>query len=102
MLVNCFTVVIPSDTKENIDTKLQNMYKDFGDNIPKYLPYESSKIVYLFCVNQEVDIKSICLKYECEYNGSYKMEIDDSLYNNNYTIHPVYFDKNKSYELVKE
>jgi hypothetical protein len=36
--------------------------------------------------DENVDINEICNKYNCEIGELYKIEIEDCMYNNNYTI----------------
>ena len=90
MFVNCFTITIP--TKTNIvEIAINELSKKFGDNIPKSLPFDGGKLYYithLFCVDENVDVKEICNKYnyEIEIGEPYKIEIEDCMYNNNYTI----------------
>jgi hypothetical protein len=98
MYVYCFTVQIPVGSSTNIDT----VHREFGDNIPKYLPLDGGNYngpQYLFCVNKKIDIIGICKKHGALIKGAELLEIDDKEYNNKYTIYPVYFVKDKSYEL---
>jgi hypothetical protein len=86
MFVNCFTITIPTNIFE---IAIKELSKKFGDNIPKSLPFDGGMLYYithLFCVDENVDIKEICNKYNYEIGEPYKIEIDDSMYNNNYTI----------------
>jgi len=86
MFVNCFTVTIPTNI---FKIYIKELSKKFGDNIPKYLPFDGGKlyfITYLFCVDENVNIKEICNTYNYEMGKPYKIEIDDYMYNNNYTI----------------
>ena len=86
MFVICFTVTIPSTISE---IAIKELSKEFGDNIPKSLPFDGGYLYYithLFCVDENVDIKEICNKYNYEIAEPYKIEIEDCMYNNNYTI----------------
>ena len=88
MLVNCFTITIPTNIFE---IAIKELSKNFGDNIPKSLPFDGGKLYYithLFCVDENVNIKEICnkLKYDIDIGETYKIEIEDYMYNNNYTI----------------
>jgi len=86
MFVNCFTITIPTN---NFEIAIKELSKKFGDNIPKSLPFDGGMLYYithLFCLDENVDIKEICNKYNCEIGKLYKIEIEDCMYNNNYTI----------------
>lgn len=86
MFVNCFTVTIPANI---FKIAIKELSKNFGDNIPKYLPFEGGKLHFitsLFCVDANVNVIEICNKYNYEINEPYKMKIEDHMYNNNYTI----------------
>lgn len=89
MQVCCFTIKRPINN--NIDVSV--VYKEFGDNIPKYNALEGGDYLgpeYLCCVDANINIKSICDKYNYVLRGSYKMNIDPSNYNSNYSIHSVW------------
>ena len=86
MFVNCFIVSIPSTISE---IAIKELSKEFGENIPNSLPFDGGYLYYithLFCVDENVDIKEICNKYNYEIVEPYKIEIEDYMYNNNYTI----------------
>jgi hypothetical protein len=90
MFVNCFTITIPTNI---LEIAIKELSKKFGDNIPKSLSFDGGMLYYithLFCVDENVDInvdiKEICNKYNCEIGQPYKIEIEDCMYNNNYTI----------------
>lgn len=88
MFVNCFTITIPTNI---FKIAIKELSKNFGDNIPKSLPFDGGKLYYithLFCVDENVNIKEICnkLKYDIDIGETYKIEIEDYMYNNNYTI----------------
>ena len=86
MFVNCFTVTIPSTISE---IAIKELSKEFGENIPKSLPFDGRYlyfITHLFCVDENVNIKEICNKLNYEIGKSYIIEIEDYMYNNNYTI----------------
>ena len=90
MFVNCFTVTIPTDIFE---IAIKELSKEFGDNIPKSLPFDGGFlyfITHLFCVDENINIEEICSKYNCEIGKPYKIEIEDYMYNNNYTIYYSY------------
>ena len=98
MFVNCFTINTLHKSK-TIVSLLQNvliktpkkelpeiMYKELGNNIPKCLQYEGSMgLSFTFCVDERVNIKEICKKYNYDIGDTlYKMEIEKHTYNNNY------------------
>jgi hypothetical protein len=86
MFVNCFTVTIPSSISK---IAMKELSKKFGENIPKSLPFDGGYlyfITHLFCVDENVNIKEICNKYNYEMRNPFKIEIEDYMYNNNYTI----------------
>jgi hypothetical protein len=86
MFVNCFTVTMSSNIYK---IAMKELSKEFGKNIPKSLPFEGGTlgfITHLFCVDDNVNIEEICKKYNYNVGKSYKIEIDDYMYNNNYTI----------------
>ena len=86
MFVNCFTVTIPSNI---FKIAIKEVSKEFGENIPKSLPFDGGYlyfITHLFCVDANVNIKEICNKYNYEMGKPYKIEIEDYMYNNNYTV----------------
>lgn len=90
MRVNCFTMKRPMNNPIDIDV----LYKEFGDNIPKYNPLEGGDYLgpeYLCCVDANVDIKVICDKYNYILREIYKMDIDSSKYNSNYYLHETWF-----------
>lgn len=85
MYVQCVTIYI--DNAKNIDI----LYKDFGENIPKYSPilvgnYKLTSL-YVFCVDSKIDIIKICNKYNYIFYELYVMEIEDNMFNNKYTVH---------------
>ena len=87
MFVNIFTVTMP------YKIAMKGLSKEFGKNIPKSLPFEGGTlgfITHLFCVDDNVNIEEICKKYNCEIGKPYKIEIEDYMYNNNYTIQTSY------------
>jgi len=90
MFVNCFTVTMIS---KFYDSTLKAISNEFGKNIPRSLPYEGGTlgfITHLFCVDANVNVEEICKKYKCEIDKLYKIQIDEHMYNNNYTIHNTY------------
>ena len=99
MLVNCFTVKIVASVSETVVNELSN---DFGANIPNPIPYEGGTlgfITYLFCVDLNVNVEEICKKYNCKVGNQYKMEIDPTTYNSNYTINNSYKKDGPKYHL---
>ena len=107
MFVHCFTINTLQRSK-TIFSLLQNifiktpkielpelMYKELGHNIPKCLEYEGGMgLSFTFCVDEKVDIKKICKKYNYDVGDTlYRMEIDDHTYNNKYQIYPTYICK---------
>ena len=107
MLVNCFTINTLQRSKtifsfiQNVLFKSQPkelpeiMYKELGNNIPKCLQYEGGMgLSFTFCVDDKVDIKEICKKYNYDIGDTlYKMEIDEHTYNNQYQLYPTYICK---------
>lgn len=91
MLVNCFTVQVPTGSYKDID----ELYDLFGDSGPQYLQLEGGDYQgpqYLFCVDAKIDVRKIC-----EENGfrffSYKpttIEIDEKKYSRSYIVKPTY------------
>jgi hypothetical protein len=90
MFVNIFTVTIPAS---NSKISMKELSKEFGENIPKSLPFDRGYlyfITHIFCVNANVNIKEICNKYNYDIGEPYKIEIEDYMYNNNYSLHISY------------
>ena len=86
MFANCFTVTMPYTIYKVAMKELSNK---FGKNIPKSLQFDGGTlgfITHLFCVDENVNIEEICKKYNYEIGNPYKIEIEDYMYNNNYTI----------------
>ena len=99
MFVNCFTVTM------SYKIAMKELSKEFGKNIPKSLPFEGGTlgfITHLFCVDDNVKIEEICKKYNCEISKPYKIEIEDYMYNNNYTIQTSYKKEGPRYYLDLE
>ena len=107
MFVNCITINT-SHRPKTIFNLLKNllfkppkkklpeiMYKELGPNIPKCLQYEGDMgLSFTFCVDEKVDIKEICKRYNYDIGDTlYKMEIDENTYNNNYQVYPTYICK---------
>ena len=95
MLVNFFTIKIIASIYENTIEKLN---KDFGENIPKPLPYEGGILGFitkLFCVDANINVEEISKKYNCEISELYKIDIENHTYNNNYKVNRNYFTINK-------
>jgi len=102
MFVNIFSVTIPSNI---FKTVFKGLSKEFGENIPKSLPFEGGYlyfITHLFCVDANVNIKEICNKYNYDMGEPYKIEIEDYMYNNNYTINISYKKEGARYYLELE
>lgn len=100
MFVHFFTVTQIHSNDNSIDS----LYKLFGENIPKYLQYEGgaiNKITCLFCVDANINIDEICTKNNYEYGTLYKIEINDDIYNNNYTVYPTYNRTGPAFSLQK-
>ena len=98
-IVNCFTMKRPFTNNIDVDV----VYKAFGNNIPKYCIYDGciTGCVYLCCVDKQIDVKKICKSYGYELNTLYEMEIQDDMYNNNFTIYPTYKANKPHYKLEK-
>jgi hypothetical protein len=107
MFVHCFTINTLQRSK-SIFSVLQNivirnhkkelpeiMYEELGHTIPKCLEYEGGMgLSFTFCVDENVDIKEICKKYNYDIGDTlYRMEIDDHTYNNKYQVYPTYICK---------
>jgi hypothetical protein len=107
MFVNCFTINTLQRSKtifsiiKNVLIKPQKnelpeiMYKELGNNIPKCIQYEGSMgLSFTFCVDDKVNIKEICKKYNYDIGDTlYRMEINENTYNNNYQLYPTYICK---------
>jgi len=101
MFVNIFTVTMSSTIYE---TAMKELSNEFGKNIPKSLQFDGGTlgfITHLFCVDDNVNIEEICKKYNCEIGEPYKIEIEDSMYTNNYTIRPSYKKEGPRFYLVE-
>ena len=99
ILVNCFTVTMPSSIYKIAIKQLSN---EFGKNIPHFLPYEGGRmgfITNLCCVDANINVKEICEKYNYEMGVPTKMLIEDSMYNSNYTIYNTYNKKGPQFHL---
>jgi len=97
MFVHFFTVTMPTSIY-----LMKELSKEFGENIPKSLPFEGGYLYFishLFCVDTNVNIEEICNKYTCEMGNPYKVEIEDNMYNNNYTVQFSYKKEGPSYYL---
>ena len=98
MLVYCFTISVLLDTKASID----EIYKEFGENIPNYIQYEGgSQITYLCCVDKNVNIIELCEKYKYECSRIDTIDIEEDTFNNSYTIYPSYAKYGPSFHLEK-
>ena len=107
MFVNCFTIhtlqrpatifsLLKNVFIKKPKTELPEiMYKELGTNIPKCLQYEGGMgLSFTFCVDEKVDIKEICKKYNYDIGDTlYKMEINEHTYNNKYQLYPTYICK---------
>ena len=81
---------------------IENLYRLFGENLPYFLQYEGgSRPNYLFCVDSNIDVKTICGQNGYEYHSLYTLEIDPCMYTNEYTIHPTYSKDGPKYVLEK-
>jgi len=88
--VNCFTVTIPSRISK---IEIKQLSNEFGKNIPHFSPYEGGKmgfITHLCCVDANIDVEEICKKYNYEMGKLEKTQIENSMYNSNYTIYNTY------------
>jgi hypothetical protein len=86
MYVNIFSVTMPSNISK---IAMKELSKEFGENIPKSLPLEDGFLhftTHIFCVDTNVNIEDICEKYNYEMDKPFKIEIEDYMYNNNYTL----------------
>jgi hypothetical protein len=102
MFVHFFTVTIPTSIYEIV---IKELSKEFGENIPKSLLFEGGYLYFishLFCVDMNVNIEEICNKYICEMGKSYKIEIEDYMYNNIYTVQFSYKKEGPRYYLKLE
>ena len=102
MFVNCFTVTMPSSISE---IAMKEISKEFGENIPKSLPFEGGFlyfITHVFCVDSNINIEEISNKYNYDMGKPYKIEIEDYMYNNNYTIHISYKKEGPRFYLTLE
>ena len=65
---------------------MKELSEQFDKNIPKSLLFDKGYlyfIIYIFCVDENVNIEEICNKYKVHRIGnSYKIEIVDYMYNN--------------------
>lgn len=97
--VNCF---VASTTSKNL-IKINTLHKIFGNNIPNYLHYEGGTgMNYLCCVKNDIDVIEICNEHNYKINYLYKMEIDENIYNDLYTVHPTYNKDGEKYKLEKK
>ena len=81
---------------------VKRLYKEFGTNIPHYLPLEGGDYngpQYLFCIDSSVDYESICEKYNYKYYPPYKFQVEESKFNNKFRISEVYGVKDTPYRL---
>lgn len=98
MLVSIFKV-------KSFKNNIKLLYNDFGSNVPKYLPIEGGTytgLEYLCCVDNKVNVENMCYKHNFTYNHLVTIKIDESQYNNNYTIGFDYFSKQEPYYLFKD
>ncbi len=113
MIVSCFTLNSSKIKKnffssskifvDNFDNIINTIYLEFGQNIPKYFKYSDNQYIkYLFCVDHNIDVITICKKYNFAINNLYEMEIEVDTYNNDYTIYPTYDSDNGSYYILKK
>lgn len=90
MFVNCFTVTISCGIYK---LAIKHLSKEFGKNIPRFSPYEGGKLGFiteLCCVDANIDVEEICKKYNYKMGIPEKMQIEDYMYNSNYTIYNTY------------
>lgn len=70
--------------------KIQTIFLDFGDSIPKYVQYEGGSndgMTVVCCVDISVDAKSICLQNGVTYTKLSEIEIDKTMYNNSHRVY---------------
>ena len=70
--------------------KIQTIFLDFGDSIPKYVQYEGGSndgMTVVCCVDISVDAKSICLQNGVTYTKLREIEIDKTMYNNSHRVY---------------
>ena len=70
--------------------KIQTIFLDFGDSIPKYMQYEGGSndgMTVVCCVDISVDAKSICLQNGVTYTKLREIEIDKTMYNNSHRVY---------------
>ena len=73
--------------------KIQTIFLDFGDNIPKYMQYEGGSndgMTVVCCVDISVDAKSICIQNGVDYTKLREIEIDKTMYNNSHRVYNNY------------
>ena len=86
-------------TKQFTNDKLKIFYKSLGDNIPQYLKYASIVPHYIFCIEYNLDINAICIKFPIYKFYTRNFTIEKSKFNANYQIYPTY--NNKGFELLE-
>lgn len=99
MQVICFIIKRPLYNPININI----VHKEFGTNIPKYNALEGGDYLgpeYLCCVDTNVNVKSICNKYNYVLSELYKMNIDSSKYNSNYIVRKLLFCSNNEHPYI--
>jgi hypothetical protein len=86
--IHCFTVKWPAGNK----VPLEKIWAELGENIPVPCPYDGclDGIVDLCCADINVDVESICQRYGYICGSLYKLEVDESEFNDAYMIVPVY------------
>jgi hypothetical protein len=81
---------------------IKELSEEFGKNIPKSLQLDEGFlyfITHIFCVDENVNIEEICNKYSFHIGKTYKIEIQDYMYNNNYKIYINYKKEEPRYYL---
>ncbi len=99
MFVKCFTVTISSSIYKTAITQLS---KEFGKNIPRFLPYEGGPlgfITHLCCVDEKINVEEICKRYDYKMGNQTKMLVEDNMYNSNYTIYNTYNKEGSQFRL---
>jgi hypothetical protein len=98
MLVKCFTVTMRASAS------LKSISNEFGNNIPRSLPFEGGAmgfVTHLFCVDANVNVQDICEKYECKMGSLTTLQIEDNIYNNNYSVSYIENRKGTQFHLNK-
>ena len=82
----------------NFNIKFDEFYKALGNNIPKYLQYEGDGVQYIFCVNNMLDVNTICSKYEITDYSTCNFITEEEKFTFEYEIIPNYINKSYIYD----